>query len=405
MKTNSDSHFVVLVNGIHFIDVAYPCYRYLLERLVSSPVFFVRLQAIPQLPTPLLDSAFEFVSLHHQCIHCVYPHHLPTTYNFLTNTFSHFDATSLWAHRLDRNAVAVSEVQVGSFKSWKSIILAATKLQFFTVINPLHILYKDVILGLILSNYSEGRTGFSDIRIQTLVSKYFLEEKKITGLTVSSDKHIFITCSSSSESTQLRLNFYLTPFDIWVWGGICASIFIIFPIMTKHMGRRENSYVSGILPFLSTLFEVSPSIRDLLKSPGIRWILTMWTIISLIFSSEYKGFLTNEVITPIDNNPPETWGQLLMESSLEVYSVSDGRLLYPTTDFLLPKARSPYEEAICDEISYAVMNKTIKCGLRLWENVKCSYDYEAERNEGCVKRDTSFIKEFGIYTMAASRNR
>lgn len=42
MKTNSDSHFVVLVNGIHFIDVAYPCYRYLLERLVSSPVFFVR---------------------------------------------------------------------------------------------------------------------------------------------------------------------------------------------------------------------------------------------------------------------------------------------------------------------------------------------------------------------------
>lgn len=41
MKTNSDSHFVVLVNGIRFTDVTSTCYRYLLERLVSSHVFFV----------------------------------------------------------------------------------------------------------------------------------------------------------------------------------------------------------------------------------------------------------------------------------------------------------------------------------------------------------------------------
>lgn len=133
----------------------------------------------------------------------------------------------------------------------------------------------------------------------------------------------FLTCWSASG---ISFEFYLTPFQLEVWGVLGCFVVLLTAILMCYLSRRFVNYGGSFSPLmyvLGPLFEDGVPLPASLKSKTVfRTIFGVWLLVCLLLTNFYNGLMITGLNSPLPATTPETFKDLVCDWQSVIYSHS-----------------------------------------------------------------------------------
>lgn len=136
---------------------------------------------------------------------------------------------------------------------------------------------------------------------------------KSTPVAVGAKNLHFLTCYSRSEVT---FSTYTTPFDVYIWGAIAASIICVAVtahglVSLIHVIRRDDKVGINMKTLPDVTFRIMGILLDQIDGLAVksgnytelRVLLAVWVMVATVMTSSYKGL----VILGLNAPPPSQY--------------------------------------------------------------------------------------------------